>query len=69
MEEKFDCYMTIKAVDSKGVPVSEWEWKIRCSNLLEFTKEIQSVYEKHHPDKKDRSLKSIKTLTVQGDLK
>jgi len=50
MSERYDSYMCIISKDSHGNIVSEHRWKLRCPDLLGFTKAVHALYLEHHPN-------------------
>ncbi len=48
-EERYDEYLVLESLNSKGDVVMRWERKVRCPSFLDWVKAIHATYEQMHP--------------------
>jgi hypothetical protein len=58
-EKDFDVYIGIITKDVDGEIVNELRRKMKCPDLLQFVKELDALYLKHHPDAKPREWNKV----------
>jgi len=69
VEERLDCYLSLRSVDKDGVVRNELEWKLRCEGrLLEFTKEMDTLYKKFHPGSLSQPVRLVIDIEKERNL-
>jgi hypothetical protein len=53
MEERYDAYLTVKAIDKNGNVALEGTIKLRCE-LIPFLEDVQEMWKKHHCGSKEK---------------